>query len=77
MKVKCLYKIGDTVNVLDSEKPMLITGYVLDDNGYVENYELVPKDSIMYCTETAITNLVEHGEDSEHGERNNVPKSEN
>lgn len=57
MKIKCLYKVGDIVNVLGSDKPMLITGYVLDDNGDVVEYEIVPTDSIIYCTETAITGL--------------------
>lgn len=57
MKVKCLYKVGDTVKVIDSNVPMLITGYVLDDNGDAVEYEIVPADSIMYCTENTIVGL--------------------
>lgn len=57
MKAECLYKLGDTVKILGSDIPMLITGYVLDDNGDVVEYEIVPVNSIMYCTENAITSL--------------------
>lgn len=59
MKTKCLYKIGDTITLFDNDRPMLITGYVLDDNGDVEEYEIVPLDSVMYCTENAIECKVE------------------
>lgn len=57
MKVKALYKVGDTVKVLGCNTPMLITGFVLDDNGYIEEYEIVPVESLSYCTETAIIGL--------------------
>lgn len=62
MKVKCLYKVGDIIKVLGSDVPMLITGYVLDDNGDVVEYEIVPTDSIMYCTENAIVGLEKSNE---------------
>lgn len=54
MKVKALYKIGDTVKVEGCDEPMLITGYILDDNGCIEEYEIVPVESLSYCTESAI-----------------------
>lgn len=57
MTVKCLYKLGDIIYVLGSDTPMKITGYVLDDNGDVVEYEIVPTDSIMYCTENVIVEL--------------------
>lgn len=33
---------------------MLITGFILDDNGCVEEYEIVPAENLSYCTESAI-----------------------
>lgn len=59
IRTECLYKLGDTVKVLGSDTPMTIIGYVLDDNGDVVEYEITPTDSIMYCTESAITGLEE------------------
>lgn len=57
MKVECLYKVGDTVNVKGHNTPMLVTGFVLDDNECVSEYELVPTAHIIYCTENAIEGL--------------------
>ena len=55
-----LYKIGDVVKLIN-DTPMLITGYVLDKDGYLAEYEITPVNSLMYCTKTMIAGL----EDSE------------
>ncbi|UZA19192.1 hypothetical protein [Moraxella bovis] len=57
MKVEALYKVGDTVKVLGCNTPMLITGFILDDSGCIEEYEIVSVENLSYCTETAIIGL--------------------
>lgn len=54
---RALYKIGDVVKLINSDTPMLITGYVLDKDGYLVEYEITPVSSLMYCTETMIAGL--------------------
>ena len=36
---------------------MLITGYVLDKDGYLAEYEITPVNSLMYCPKTMIAGL--------------------
>ena len=54
---RVLYKIGDVVKLINSDAPMLITGHVLDKDGYLVEYEITPVNSLMYCTETMIAGL--------------------
>ena len=54
---RALYKIGDVVKLINSDTPMLITGYVLDKDGYLAEYEITPVNSLMYCTKTMIAGL--------------------
>ena len=54
---KALYKIGDVVKLANSNTPMLITGYVLDKDGYLAEYEITPFNSLMYCPKTMIAGL--------------------
>ena len=54
---RALYKIGDVVKLINSDTPMLITGYVLDKDGYLTEYEITPVSSLMYCTATMIAGL--------------------
>ena len=54
---RALYKIGDVVKLINSDAPMLITGYVLDKDGHLAEYEITPVSSLMYCTETMIAGL--------------------
>lgn len=57
MKVECLYKVGDIVNVKGHITPMLVTGFVVDENECVSEYELVPTEYLIYCTENMIEGL--------------------
>ena len=54
---KVLYKIGDVVKLIHSDAPMLITGLVLGEDGYLAEYEITPVNSLFYCTETMIAGL--------------------
>ena len=48
-------QINRTTNNLLSRMP--ITGYVLDKDGYLAEYEITPVNSLMYCTKTMIAGL--------------------
>jgi hypothetical protein len=57
MKVEKSYRIGDKVKVKGHSTPMLVIGFILETNGDLYEYEVVPVEHLHYYSESMIEGL--------------------